>query len=43
MSIPWNTTHWVTEQCKMHDLWNTNQRLDVTPVTYVVVVQIQEL
>jgi len=35
-----NAAHWVAEKRQVHDLWQGNQRLNVTPVAYVVIVEV---
>ena len=38
-----NAAHRVAEKRQVHDLRQGNQRLNVTPVAYVVIVEVQEL
>ena len=38
-----DAANWVAEQSQVHDLWESHKSLDVTPVTDVIVVQVEEL
>ena len=41
--VTWDVTNWIPEKCEVHDLRQLNQGLDVVPVAYVVVVEVEEL